>query len=166
MSLYIELSEEVHVMIIAIGNDHGGYQLKQQILNFLEKSGYEFNDFGTYCGDKSVDYADFALPVAEAVRSGKCDRGILICGTGIGISIAANKLPGIRAAVCTDTFMARMSREHNDANILALGGRVIGPGLALDIVKIWLETEFSGDERHICRLDKIKRIEGKYIITD
>lgn len=153
-------------MNIAIGNDHGGYQLKLEILKFLKNSCYNYHDFGVDSDAKKVDFADYALPVAEAVKSGEYDCGILLCGTGIGISIAANKVPGIRAAVCTDTFMARMSREHNNANVLALGGRVIGPGLAVDIVKIWLETGFSGDERHIRRLDKVKDIEGKYIVVD
>ncbi|MDD4495620.1 MAG: ribose 5-phosphate isomerase B [Eubacteriales bacterium] len=153
-------------MTIALGSDHGGYQLKLQILKFLKDSGYKFHDFGVYSDEKRVDYAEYALVVAEAVKSGEYERGIVLCGTGIGISIAANKIPGIRAAVCTDTFMARMSREHNDANVLALGGRVIGAGLALDIVKIWLETEFSGDERHVNRINKLKNIEGKYMIVD
>ena len=117
-------------------------------------------DFGT-CDAQSVDYPDYALSVAEAVTSGECERGILICGTGIGISISANKVPGIRAALCTNGFMARMSREHNNANVLALGERIVGLDLAIDIVDIWLKTEFLGD-RHQKRVDKIEAIEKKY----
>lgn len=147
-------------MKIALGCDHGGYTLKEKIKAYLQESGLEFTDFGTMSTD-SVDYPDYALAVAEAVAEGKYDRGILVCGTGIGIGIAANKVPGIRAALCNDTFSARASREHNDANILTLGERVVGPGLALDIVKIWLETEFAGG-RHQRRIEKIREIEQKY----
>lgn len=153
-------------MIIGIGSDHGGYELKQLILEFLKKSGFETIDYGTCSCNESVDYADYGVLVAESVREGKCERGIVICGTGIGISISANKIPGIRAALCTDCFMARMSREHNDANVLALGGRVIGPGLALEIVRVWLNTEYSGDIRHVRRLSKITKIEDKYLRAD
>jgi len=149
------------LILIAIGSDHGGYNLKMEIIKHLEKNGYEVKDFGTSSCD-SVDYPDIALPVAKAVISGECEKGILVCGTGIGISIAANKVPGIRAALCTDTYMARMAREHNNANVLALGGRVLGPGLALDIVKTFIETPFSGEERHQRRIDKISSIEKNY----
>jgi len=148
------------LILIAIGSDHGGYNLKMEIIKHLEKNGYEVKDFGTSSCD-SVDYPDIALPVAKAVISGECEKGILVCGTGIGISIAANKVPGIRAALCTDSFMARLSREHNDANVLALGGRIIGTELALDIVDVWLKTEFSGG-RHKTRIDKISQIENIY----
>lgn len=147
-------------MKIAIGSDHGGFELKQKIISFLEENNFDFKDFGTYDA-ASVDYPDYALQVAEAIAQGDYDRGILVCGTGIGIGIAANKVPGIRAALCNDTFSARASREHNDANILTIGERVVGPGLALDIVKIWLESEFTGG-RHSKRLDKIRAIEEKY----
>lgn len=147
-------------MKIGIGSDHGGYNLKREIADFLKKRGYEVIDFGTH-GNESVDYPDFGLKVAEAVKSGECDRGIVICGTGLGISIAANKVPGIRAAVCTNSYMARMSREHNDANILALGERVVGLDLALDIVDTWLKAEFQGG-RHATRVGKIGEIEKKY----
>jgi len=147
-------------MKIAVGSDHGGFRLKQQIISFLKENNYEFKDFGTYDAE-SVDYPDYALQVAEAVASGEFDRGILVCGTGIGIGIAANKVPGIRAALCNDTFSARASREHNDANILTIGERVVGPGLALDIVRVWLESEFTGG-RHAKRLEKIRAIEEKY----
>lgn len=147
--------------MIAIGSDHGGYALKAEIIGFLKEKNLEVKDYGTCDGTCSVDYPDYGLVVAEAVKSGECEKGIIICGTGLGISMAANKVPGIRAAVCTDCYMARMSREHNDANILALGQRVVGPGLALDIVQTWLEAEFLGG-RHKTRVDKISAIEKKY----
>ncbi|QNB47057.1 ribose 5-phosphate isomerase B [Thermanaerosceptrum fracticalcis] len=146
-------------MRIAIGSDHGGYQLKEEIKKALLEKKYEIKDFGTHSTD-SCDYPDIALPLAQAVAAGEFDKGILICGTGIGISIAANKVPGIRAALCHDTFSARASREHNDANILALGERVIGKGLALEIVDVWLASEFSGG-RHQKRVDKIAAIEKR-----
>lgn len=146
--------------MIAIGSDHGGFELKAEIIKHLGEKGYSVEDLGT-CDCGSVDYPDYGQAVAEAVSSGKCEKGIIICGTGIGISIAANKVPGIRAALCTDSFMAKMAREHNDANILALGARVIGPGLALDIVDTWLTSEFQGG-RHKIRVDKISAIEKKY----
>lgn len=147
-------------MLIAIGSDHGGFKLKAEIIKLLEEIGVSYKDFGTYTED-SVDYPDFALKVAESITSGQCQKGILICGTGIGISIAANKVPGIRAALCHDTFSAKATREHNDSNILAMGERVIGVGLALEIVKTWLGAEFAGG-RHSVRVDKIKEIEAKY----
>lgn len=146
--------------MIAIGSDHGGFALKGEVIKHLKDNGYEVKDFGT-CSAESVDYPDIGLPVAEAVKNGECEKGIVICGTGLGISISANKVPGIRAALCTNSFMARLSREHNDANILALGGRVIGVELALDIVDTWLKTEFLGG-RHKRRVDKIAQIEKKY----
>jgi ribose 5-phosphate isomerase B len=147
-------------MKIAIGADHGGYQLKEEILKYLIENNYTVKDFGTYNED-SVDYADYSIQVAEVVAAKEFDFGILVCGTGIGIGIAANKVPGIRAALCSDTFSAHATREHNDANILTLGQRVVGPGLALDIVKTFLEANFEGD-RHIKRIDKITAIEKKY----
>ncbi|WP_284679729.1 ribose 5-phosphate isomerase B [Aceticella autotrophica] len=146
--------------MIALGSDHGGYDLKEVVRKYFDKKGIAYKDFGTFSSE-SVDYPDFALMVAEAVISGECDRGILICGTGIGISIAANKVPGIRAANCSDVFSAKYAKEHNNANILCMGGRVIGPGLALMIVDEWLNAEFQGG-RHQKRLDKIKDIEKKY----
>ncbi|MCX7921035.1 MAG: ribose 5-phosphate isomerase B [Clostridia bacterium] len=146
--------------MIAIGNDHAGYSLKAEVVKFLNEKGYEVKDLGV-CDCSSVDYPDYGLAVAEAVKSGECDKGIIICGTGIGISISANKVPGIRAALCTSSYEAKMSREHNDANILALGERVVGVGLALDIIDIWLKTEFAGG-RHKARVDKISEIEKKY----
>lgn len=148
--------------MIAIGSDHAGYLLKADIIKFLNDKGLEVKDFGTN-GPESVDYPDFGQAVAEAVASNECDRGIIICGTGIGISISANKVPGIRAALCTDSYMAKMSRQHNDANILAIGERVVGPGVALDIIETWLDTEFLGG-RHQNRVSKISNIEKKYLI--
>ena len=144
-------------MRIAVGSDHGGFNLKRVIIEYLEERGIEYKDFGCYTCEP-VDYPDIALPVAKSVAEGRFDRGILICGTGIGISIAANKVSGIRAALCHDCFSARASREHNDANILAMGERVIGPGLAREIVDIWLRTEFEGG-RHERRVNKIKAAE-------
>ena len=141
--------------MIAIGCDHGGFQLKQEIMQHLEGRGERFYDFGTYT-EESCDYPDYGKAVARAVASGEYDRGILIYGTGIGISIAANKVPGIRAAVCGDCFSAEATRLHNDANILALGARVVGPGLALKIVDTFLDTPFSNDERHLRRIGKIE----------
>ena len=141
--------------MIAVGCDHGGYELKQEIIAWLDKQGLAYKDYGCY-STESVDYPEYAHVVAHAVADGTCERGILICGTGIGISIAANKVKGIRAALCTDCFMAEATRQHNDANILALGGRVIGPGLALKIVETFLNTSFSGDERHMRRIAKIE----------
>ena len=141
--------------MIAVGCDHGGYELKQEIIKYLEEHGLSYKDYGTFSTD-SCDYPDYARAVAESVLNKECDRGILICGTGIGISIAANRFPGIRAANCTDCFMAEATRQHNDANILALGARVVGPGLALKIVDTFLNTEFSNDPRHIRRIEKIE----------
>lgn len=147
-------------MKIAIASDHGGFRLKGAILEYLEQKGFDYKDFGTY-NESSCDYPDYALTVAEAVAAKEYDFGILICGTGIGIGIAANKVPGIRAALCHDTFSAHACREHNNANILTMGERVVGPGLALDIVDTFLKTEFEG-ERHLRRINKISEIEKKY----
>ena len=147
--------------MIAIGSDHGGYELKLEVIKYLTEQGYEIRDFGTTCGDCSVDYPDYALPLAEAVSKGECEKGIIICGTGLGVSMSANKVPGVRAALCTNCYMARMSREHNDANVLALGGRVLGVELALEIVKTWLSAQFQGG-RHKTRVDKISAIDEKY----
>lgn len=148
-------------MKIAIACDHAALKLKNDVIEKLGKEGYEVEDFGIY-EQKSVDYPDYALPVAEAVASGNADKGILICGTGIGMSIAANKVKGIRCALCSDTFSAHATREHNDANILAFGERVVGEGLAMDIVDTFLKTPFSGDDRHVKRIAKISAIEDKY----
>ncbi len=147
-------------MKIAIASDHGGFRLKSVIVDYLQKSGFEYEDFGAY-NESSCDYPDYALKVAEKVAAKDFNFGILICGTGIGIGIAANKVPGVRAALCHDTFSAHACREHNDANILTMGERVVGQGLALDIVDIFLKTEFEGD-RHQRRINKISDIEKKY----
>lgn len=141
--------------MIALGSDHGGYELKQEIKKYLDEQKIEYVDMG--CDSPaSTDYPIYAKKVARAIQSGECDKGILICGTGIGISITANKFKGIRAALCTDCFCAEATRLHNDANILALGGRVVGPGLALKIVDTFLNTPFSGDERHMRRIEQIE----------
>lgn len=142
--------------MIALGCDQGGFALKQEIMAHLKGRGLEFKDYGSY-DEQSVDYPIYAKKVAEAILSGECDRGILICGTGIGISIAANKYEGIRAALCTDCFMAEATRLHNDANILAMGGRVVGAGLALKMVDTFLDTPFSNEERHIRRINMIEK---------
>jgi len=141
--------------VIAIGCDHGGFALKQEIVKHLTKKGIDFEDFGCF-SEASCDYTDYGKAVAEAVAAGKYEKGILICGTGIGISITANKIKGIRCALCSDCFSAEATREHNDANILALGGRVVGVGLALKIVDTFLNTPFSNEERHIRRISKIE----------
>lgn len=145
--------------MVAIGCDHGGYELKKEIIVHLTKNGIEFKDFGTYDGN-SVDYPDIAKLVCKSILDGECENGILVCGTGIGISIAANKHKGIRAAVCSDEFSAKFTRLHNDANVLCLGGRVVGPGLACELVDIFLSTGFEGG-RHALRVDKITAIENE-----
>jgi len=145
--------------MIAIGCDHGGYELKLAVIEHLKSKGYEVKDFGCYSSD-SVDYPDYAYPVAKAVANGEAEKGILICGTGIGMSIAANKVKGIRCALCSDTFSAHATREHNDSNILALGARVVGLNLALDIVDTWIGAEFTGG-RHSNRIEKITKIENE-----
>ncbi len=147
-------------MKIAIGCDHGGINLKPVLLDYLEKNGYEYKDFGCY-ETKSVDYNDYAEPVCNAVVNGEADFGILICGTGIGMSIVANKIKGIRCGHCSDTFSAKMTREHNDANVLAFGERVVGAGLMIEIVEAFLTTKFSNGERHVNRVNKIKALEER-----
>lgn len=151
--------------MIAIASDHAGFELKSEIIKHLAEKGIPYEDLGTCDCTTSVDYNDFGVLVAEAVSKGTHEKGIIICGTGIGISISANKVPGIRAALCTDSYMAKMSREHNDANVLALGGRVIGTGLAADIVDTWLNTAFLGG-RHQRRVNKFTEIEKKYSIKN
>ncbi|MFZ5353356.1 MAG: ribose 5-phosphate isomerase B [Bacillota bacterium] len=154
------LRQEETRMKVAIGSDHGGLILKNTIKKLLEQKGIEFEDFGCFTSE-AVDYPDIGQAVGEAVAQGKFEKGIICCGTGIGISISANKVPGVRAALCGDCFSAKASREHNDANVLALGERVIGAELAKMIVEIWLSTEFTGG-RHGKRVEKIKAIEEKY----
>lgn len=140
--------------MIAIGSDHGGYDLKQVVIKYLEEKGIAYKDFG--CKDKnSCDYPVFGKAAAEAVASGECEKGIVVCTTGIGISIAANKVPGVRCALCQDTFSAKMTRLHNNANVLALGGGIVGPNLALDIVETFLNTPFSEEEKHQRRINML-----------
>lgn len=141
--------------MVALGCDHGGYELKQEIKKYLEEKGIAYKDFG--CDStESVDYPIYAKKVAKAILSGECDKGILTCGTGIGISITANKFKGIRAALCSDCFSAEATRLHNDANVLAMGGRVVGPGLAVKIAETFLNTPFSGEERHKNRIAQME----------
>ncbi len=140
-------------MKIAVGSDHGGFEFKEMIISFLKEIGQQVEDVGCY-STESVDYPDFADKVCARVQSGECERGILICGTGIGMSIAANRHRDIRAALCHEAYTARMSREHNNANVLCMGGRVLGPEIALDVVGTWVETAFAGG-RHQRRLDKL-----------
>jgi len=144
-------------MKIALGCDHGGFELKEDLKIFLKELGYEVVDYGTY-STEIVDYPDIVFPLAKDVAEGKFERGIICCGTGVGVSIAANKVRGIRAANCHDTFSARASREHNNTNILTLGGRVIGKGLAREIVQVWLKAEFI-EGRHLRRINKISDYE-------
>jgi len=146
-------------MKVALASDHGGIHIREEIRMLLEELKIEYEDFGCDCAD-SVDYPDYAVPVAEKVAKGEFDRGILICGTGIGMSISANKVKGIRCALVHDVFSARMTRLHNDSNILAMGERVIGAGLAREIAQTWLQTEFEGG-RHQTRIGKIAEYEGR-----
>ena len=148
-------------MKIAIACDHGGLNLKNEVIKYLKENGYEYKDFGTNSTD-SCDYPDFALLAAEAVAAGECERGIFVCTTGIGISIAANKVPGVRCALCNEPLSAKMTRLHNDANSLAIGGGLTGVNLALEIVDTFLNTPFSAEEKHQRRIDKITAIEKKY----
>lgn len=147
-------------MKIAIACDHGGLNLKNAVIDYLKANGYEYEDFGTD-STASCDYPDFALPAAEAVASGMCDKGILICSTGIGVSMVANKVPGVRCAHCHDVYCAKFTRLHNDANVLAMGEKVVGTGYALQIAETFLTTQFEGG-RHQRRVDKITAIEKKY----
>lgn len=145
-------------MKIAIGSDHGALALKEKVKEHLEKQGYEVEDFGTY-DEKSCDYPDFCGAAARAVAEGKCQKGIVLCTTGIGASIAANKVRGVRCALLTDTWTAKMTRLHNDTNVMALGAGVVGENLALEIVDTWLSTPFSGEARHQRRIDKVMALE-------
>lgn len=147
-------------MKIAIASDHGGFEYKEQLIPYLTSLGYEVTDMGCYSTD-SIDYSDYAFPLAEAVSDGTVERGIVICGTGIGVSICANKVKNVRCALCTDPLMAKLTREHNDSNVLALGGRIIGIELAKEIAATWLKTPFSNDERHIRRIKKISAYENE-----
>ena len=144
---------------IAIASDHGGFDLKENIIAFLLKKGLEIDNLGAHSTD-SVDYPDYGIKLAQAITDKKFVRGILICGTGVGMSIVVNRFPGIRGTLCSDVYTAKMCREHNDSNILIMGGRVIGVGLAIEILETWLNTEFEGG-RHQRRLDKIKNIDAR-----
>ncbi len=143
--------------MIALGCDHGGFELMQEVMKYLDEQGLAYKNYGTY-SEESCDYPEYAAKVARAILSGECERGILICGTGIGITIAANRFEGIRAANCTNVFMAEATRMHNDANILGMGGRVIGVGTALKIVETFLNTPFSQDVRHVRRIASIENV--------
>ena len=147
-------------MRVAVGSDHAGYHLREEIIAVLKQEGHDVVDYGTH-STESVDYPDIALGVARAVAGGEADRGVLVCGTGIGTSIVANKVPKVRAALCHDTFSARMTREHNDSNVLCLGARVIGPSLALDILRAWLGGIFDSEGRHGRRVERIAQIEAE-----
>ena len=148
-------------MRIAIGSDHAGFELKQQVAGWLVELGHEVSDQGCYTTDP-VDYPDYAEAVGKAVRAGEAERGIVLCGSGVGASVAANKLPGIRAGLCHDTYSARQGVEHDDMNVLVLGGRVIGPLLARELVAAFVGAAFSNEERHRRRLDKVLAIEKRY----
>ncbi len=147
--------------MIALGCDHAGFELKQFIIKHLEDRGIEYKDYGTYSTD-SVDYAVYAEKTARAVAGGECTLGLLFCGTGVGISMAANKVRGIRAACCSDMFSAEMTRRHNDANILCLGGRVVSPEKAVELVDVFLDTPFSGEDRHARRIAQITELENRF----
>ena len=147
-------------MRIAIGADHGGYPLNERVIKELDAAGHEILDFGTHVGSRPDDYPDYALKVGQAIQSKRADVGILICGSGVGASVAANKLDGVRAALCGDTYSGHQSREHDDCNVLCLGARVVGEELALEIVRAFEGAKFSGEERHRRRLEKIQAIEN------
>ncbi|MBS3908087.1 MAG: ribose 5-phosphate isomerase B [Actinobacteria bacterium] len=152
-------------MKVVIGSDHAGYDLKEELKEVLKEEGVEFLDVGTINGDDSVDYPDFAEMVALKVVAGEYDRGVIVCGTGVGVAIAANKVKGARAANCNETVSARFSREHNDANILTLGSRIIGAAVAIEILKVWLATGFEGG-RHARRVEKISMIEERAGVSE
>ena len=145
-------------MLVALGSDHGGYDLKQEVIGYLKEKGIAFKDFGCM-GKESCDYPEYGRAAAEAVAGGECDMGIVICTTGIGISIVANKVKGIRCALCSDPVSAKLTREHNNSNVLAMGQRIIGVELMKEIVRVWVNTEFSHDERHQRRIDKVMALE-------
>ena len=148
-------------MRIAVGSDHAGFALKQEVAECLRGEGHEVIDVGTH-STAPVDYPDSAEAVGNAVREGKAERGVLLCGSGVGASAAANKLPGIRAAICHDAYSAHQGVEHDDMNVLVLGGRIIGPAVALELVRTFVAARFSGDDRHLRRLAKLKALETRY----
>ncbi len=147
---------------IAIGADHAGFPLKQFVADYLKSAGFEVLDFGTF-DEEPVDYPDYAILVGEAINSGKADMGVVLCGSGVGASVAANKIPGVRAGLCHDTFSARQGREDDDTNVLCMGARVIGQSLAVEILKSFVHAEFSGAPRHVRRLNKVISVEKKYM---
>ena len=149
-------------MRVVLGADHAGFEMKQSLLAFVRGQGHEVLDVGAESGSEPDDYPDFAAALGETVRSGQAERGILICGSGVGASVAVNKLPGIRAAVCHDTYSAHQGVEHDDMNVLVLGSRVIGPELAFELARNFLSARFSGQERHVRRLGKIKALEARF----
>ena len=146
-------------MKISIGADHAGYEMKSQLIDFVKQLGHKVHDVGTHEPDKPDDYPDYAILVAEDIRSGNADRGILVCGSGVGVSVAANKFKGIRAGLCHDHYSAHQGVEHDDMNVLVLGARIIGPAMAQDAAEAFLNAKFSGEERHVRRLNKVKGIE-------
>ena len=146
-------------MRIAIGADHAGYPLNEQVIEELRGAGHEITDFGTHDPTRPADYPDYARAVGRAVQAGEAEVGIVVCGSGVGASVAANKLRGVRAALCSDTYSARQSREHDDCNVLCLGARVVGSALAMEIVRAFVAARFTGEERHRRRLDKVTQIE-------
>jgi ribose 5-phosphate isomerase B len=146
-------------MKLSIGADHAGYEMKRQLVEFVEKLGHSVHDVGTFQPEKPDDYPDYAILVAEDIRSGQAERGILVCGSGVGVSVAANKFRGIRAGLCHDHYSAHQGVEHDDMNVLVVGSRIIGPMLAQDVVEAFLKASFSGEERHVRRLNKVKGIE-------
>jgi ribose 5-phosphate isomerase B len=147
-------------MKIAIGADHAGYDMKKELIEFVQQQGHTVHDVGTFEPDKPDDYPDYAVLVAEAIRSGEAERGILVCGSGVGVSVAANKFKGIRAGLCHDHYSAHQGVEHDDMNVLVLGARIIGPMMARDSTEAFLNAKFSGEERHVRRLNKVKKIES------
>jgi ribose 5-phosphate isomerase B len=147
---------------IAVGADHAGFPLKEPVIKYLKSEGFEVTDFGTN-STAAVDYPDFAEKVGEAIKDGKADMGIVLCGSGVGASVAANKIPGVRAGLCHDTFSARQGREDDDTNVLCMGARVVGESLALEILKSFVHAEFSGAERHLRRLNKVISVEKRYM---
>jgi ribose 5-phosphate isomerase B len=153
-------------MRIAVGADHGGYPLNERIIAELRAAGHEVEDFGTHDGAQPDDYPDYALKVGDAVRTGRAQIGIVVCGSGVGASVAANKLKGVRAALCSDTYSAHQSREHDDCNVLCLGARVTGAELAMEIVRAFVAARFTGEERHLRRLAKVLDIERQETMND
>jgi ribose 5-phosphate isomerase B len=149
-------------MKIAIGSDHGGFPLNKLLVAELQKAGHEVTDFGTDCGDLPDDYPDYAKLVAEAVQAGKVERGVLVCGSGVGVTAAANKFRGIRACMCHDTYSAHQGVEHDDMNVLCLGARVVGPELAVELLHTFLNARFTGEPRHVRRLGKIRKFEENW----